>query len=38
MQRVENGDINWVIPNKMLAFCGPHARSRMEHGTAWMNN
>ncbi|XP_074594462.1 dual specificity protein phosphatase CDC14C-like isoform X2 [Brevipalpus obovatus] len=20
---VENGDLNWIIPNKILAFCGP---------------
>uniref|UniRef100_A0A182IRV7 Tyrosine specific protein phosphatases domain-containing protein n=1 Tax=Anopheles atroparvus TaxID=41427 RepID=A0A182IRV7_ANOAO len=22
-ERVENGDLNWIIPGKFLAFCGP---------------
>jgi cell division cycle 14 len=22
-ERVENGDLNWVIPNKFIAFMGP---------------
>lgn len=31
-ERVENGDLNWIIPRKFLAFSGPHAKSRIEHG------
>lgn len=31
-ERVENGDLNWIIPDKMLAFSGPHAKSRLDHG------
>ncbi|KMQ92112.1 dual specificity protein phosphatase cdc14a [Lasius niger] len=29
-ERVENGDLNWIVPGKFIAFCGPHARSKME--------
>ncbi|XP_013174850.1 PREDICTED: dual specificity protein phosphatase CDC14A-like [Papilio xuthus] len=31
-EKVENGDLNWIIPGKMLAFSGPHHRSRLERG------
>ncbi|XP_018056782.1 PREDICTED: dual specificity protein phosphatase CDC14B isoform X2 [Atta colombica] len=31
-ERVENGDLNWIVPGKFIAFCGPHARSKMEDG------
>jgi hypothetical protein len=31
-QRVENGDLNWIVPQKFLAFCGPHAKSKIENG------
>lgn len=31
-QKVENGDLNWVLPNKFLAFCGPHQKSKIENG------
>ncbi|KAK6179388.1 hypothetical protein SNE40_011761 [Patella caerulea] len=31
-EKVENGDFNWIVPNKYLAFCGPHAKSRIENG------
>jgi len=31
-ERVENGDLNWIIPGKFIAFCGPHSRSRIENG------
>lgn len=24
-ERVENGDLNWIIPNKFIAFSGPLA-------------
>ncbi|KAJ8383345.1 hypothetical protein AAFF_G00222050 [Aldrovandia affinis] len=30
--RVENGDLNWIIPEKLLAFSGPHSKSKMENG------
>jgi hypothetical protein len=32
LQRVESGDLNWIVPDKFLAFCGPHARSEIDHG------
>ncbi|BBN20019.1 hypothetical protein Mp_8g15730 [Marchantia polymorpha subsp. ruderalis] len=25
-EQVENGDLNWIVPNKLLAFSGPSAR------------
>ncbi|PNF28885.1 hypothetical protein B7P43_G03853 [Cryptotermes secundus] len=31
-ERVENGDLNWIVPRKFLAFCGPHAKSKIENG------
>lgn len=31
-ERVENGDFNWIVPDKFLAFCGPHAKSKYQHG------
>ncbi|KAM9845022.1 dual specificity protein phosphatase CDC14AB-like [Aulostomus maculatus] len=31
-ERVENGDMNWVIPGKILAFSSPHPRSKIENG------
>uniref|UniRef100_A0A8D0L410 Dual specificity protein phosphatase CDC14B n=1 Tax=Sphenodon punctatus TaxID=8508 RepID=A0A8D0L410_SPHPU len=31
-ERAENGDFNWIIPKKFLAFSGPHSRSRVENG------
>jgi cell division cycle 14 len=31
-ERVENGDFNWLIPNKMLAFAGPSPTSRDPNG------
>lgn len=32
LQKAENGDFNWIIPDRFIAFCGPHARSRLESG------
>jgi cell division cycle 14 len=29
-ERVENGDFNWIIPGKILSFCGPHNKSYIE--------
>ncbi|CAD5112214.1 DgyrCDS1447 [Dimorphilus gyrociliatus] len=31
-EKVENGDFNWILPNKFLAFCGPHPKSKVENG------
>jgi cell division cycle 14 len=31
-ERVENGDLNWIIPGKVLSFCGPHDRSYVHNG------
>ncbi|XP_059170917.1 dual specificity protein phosphatase CDC14A-like isoform X1 [Physella acuta] len=31
-EKVENGDLNWILPNKFLAFCGPHPKSKIENG------
>ncbi|XP_018410946.1 PREDICTED: dual specificity protein phosphatase CDC14B [Nanorana parkeri] len=31
-ERAENGDFNWIIPLKFLAFSGPHQKSKMENG------
>lgn len=31
-ERVENGDLNWIIPQKFIAFCGPHSNSRIVNG------
>uniref|UniRef100_A0A8C5B296 protein-tyrosine-phosphatase n=1 Tax=Gadus morhua TaxID=8049 RepID=A0A8C5B296_GADMO len=31
-ERVENGDLNWILPGKILAFSGPHPRSKIENG------
>ncbi|XP_069794104.1 dual specificity protein phosphatase CDC14AB isoform X4 [Narcine bancroftii] len=31
-ERVENGDINWIINGKFLAFSGPHPKSKIENG------
>lgn len=31
-ERVENGDMNWIVPGKFLAFSGPHASHHSEAG------
>ncbi|XP_076668354.1 cell division cycle protein 14 isoform X3 [Andrena cerasifolii] len=31
-ERVENGDLNWIVPGKFIAFCGPYAESKIENG------
>jgi len=31
-EKVQNGDFNWLLPDKFLAFCGPHSRARVENG------
>ncbi|XP_028987578.1 cell division cycle 14Aa isoform X2 [Betta splendens] len=30
-ERVENGDMNWIVPGKVLAFSSPHTRSYPFH-------
>ncbi|XP_028968271.1 dual specificity protein phosphatase CDC14C-like [Galendromus occidentalis] len=30
-EQVENGDFNWIVPGKFLAFCGPHSKSKIEN-------
>ena len=29
---MQNGDFNWLVPQKFLAFCGPHPHSKIENG------
>ncbi|CAB0003445.1 unnamed protein product, partial [Nesidiocoris tenuis] len=31
-ERVENGDLNWIVPQKFIAFCGPHSVTKIENG------
>lgn len=31
-EKVQSGDFNWLVPQKFLAFCGPHAASRIDNG------
>jgi len=31
-ERVENGDFNWILPGRFLAFSGPHPKSKIENG------
>lgn len=31
-ERVENGDLNWIVPEKFMAFSGPHSKSKIEYG------
>jgi len=31
-EKVQNGDFNWLVPQKFLAFCGPHPHSKIENG------
>lgn len=31
-ERVENADLNWIVPNKFIAFCGPHKDTKMDDG------
>ncbi|XP_038415202.1 dual specificity protein phosphatase CDC14B isoform X21 [Canis lupus familiaris] len=31
-KKAENGDLNWIIPDRFIAFCGPHSRTRLESG------
>lgn len=32
LEKVENGDLNWIVPGKFIAFCGPHATCKIENG------
>jgi len=31
-ERIENGDMNWILPGKFLAFSGPSASQRDPDG------
>ncbi|XP_047442893.1 dual specificity protein phosphatase CDC14AB isoform X2 [Mugil cephalus] len=31
-ERVENGDLNWIVPGKFLAFSGPQPKTIVENG------
>lgn len=31
-EKVQNGDFNWLVPGKFMAFCGPHAESKVKNG------
>jgi cell division cycle 14 len=31
-EKVQNGDLNWIIPGKFAAFSGPLAKSRDQDG------
>ncbi|XP_068078994.1 dual specificity protein phosphatase CDC14B isoform X4 [Danio rerio] len=31
-ERAENGDFNWILPGKFLAFSSPHPKSKIENG------
>ncbi|XP_014203666.1 dual specificity protein phosphatase CDC14B isoform X2 [Copidosoma floridanum] len=31
-ERVENGDLNWIVPGKFIAFCGPHSKNEYDNG------
>lgn len=31
-EKVENGDLNWIIPNKFIALMGPSGKSVDKHG------
>uniref|UniRef100_A0A182LZ79 protein-tyrosine-phosphatase n=1 Tax=Anopheles culicifacies TaxID=139723 RepID=A0A182LZ79_9DIPT len=33
---VENGDLNWVVPGKLLAFCGPNCRTERTNDTVML--
>ena len=30
--KFQNGDFNWLVPQKFIAFCGPHPHSRIDNG------
>uniref|UniRef100_F7BZ82 protein-tyrosine-phosphatase n=1 Tax=Monodelphis domestica TaxID=13616 RepID=F7BZ82_MONDO len=31
-EKEENGNLNWIIPGRFIAFCGPQSRNRLERG------
>ncbi|XP_036187325.1 dual specificity protein phosphatase CDC14B isoform X6 [Myotis myotis] len=31
-EKAENGDLNWIIPGRFIAFCGPYSKTRLENG------
>jgi len=36
-EKVENGDLNWIIEGKFAAFAGPHAASTVESTTGYQH-
>lgn len=34
-EKVENGDLNWIIPNKFIAFSSPSDKKKDENGVAY---
>lgn len=32
LQLAEYGDLNWILPDKFLAFSGPHEKSKIKNG------
>lgn len=31
-KKIENGDLNWIIPNKIIAFSSPYSTSNVVDG------
>ncbi|VDD81995.1 unnamed protein product, partial [Mesocestoides corti] len=31
-EKVENGDLSWILPKKFIAFSGPHSRTMLDNG------
>ena len=36
-ERVENGDLNWIIPNKFIAFSSPSSKKIDQQGVILFN-
>jgi cell division cycle 14 len=32
LEKVENGDLNWIIPGKFVAFSSPHDQTTDKYG------
>lgn len=37
-ERVENGDLNWIIPNKFVAFSSPYDKTVDKYGVSLPDN
>lgn len=35
-QQVENGDLNWIIPGKFVAFSSPYDKKQDKHGVIYI--